>query len=36
MMNKLNVECMKIDTLIPYINNRRRNEKAIDVGYRQH
>ena len=31
MTNKLNVEYMKIDNLIPYINNPRRNEKAIDM-----
>jgi DNA modification methylase len=31
MMNKLNVEYMGIETLIPYINNPRKNEKAIDI-----
>lgn len=31
MTNKLNVEYMKIDTLIPYINNPRKNDKAIDM-----
>ena len=31
MINKLNVEYMKIETLIPYINNPRKNEKAIDI-----
>lgn len=30
-MNKLNVEYMGIETLIPYINNPRKNEKAIDI-----
>lgn len=30
-MNKLNVEHMSMETLIPYINNPRRNEKAIDM-----
>lgn len=31
MINKLNVEYMNIETLIPYINNPRKNEKAIDM-----
>jgi len=30
-MNKLNVEYMGIETLIPYINNPRKNDKAIDI-----
>lgn len=33
MMNKLNVEYMGIETLIPYINNEIKNDKAIDVNY---
>ena len=31
MINKLNVEYMKIESLIPYINNPRKNDKAIDM-----
>lgn len=31
MTNKLNVEYMKTETLIPYINNPRKNDKAIDM-----
>ncbi|NOW86766.1 DNA modification methylase [Clostridium beijerinckii] len=31
MTNKLNVEYMSIETLIPYINNPRKNEKAINM-----
>ena len=30
-MNKLNVEYMSIESLIPCINNPRKNEKAIDI-----
>ena len=31
MINKLNVEYIEIESLIPYINNPRKNEKAIDM-----
>ncbi|WP_297420505.1 DNA modification methylase [Clostridium sp.] len=31
MTNKLNVEYINIDVLIPYINNPRKNDKAIDM-----
>lgn len=31
MINKLNVEYISTDTLIPYVNNPRKNDKVIDM-----